>query len=158
MTESVWIDGAEVALPSSGTASLWDVLDETSTAPPFGCGTGHCGACTVLVDGIPAPSCVVPKAAVRGSVVSTVQSGPLQDLVDALAREGAVQCGFCSPGIVVTLSWALREAAAQRRCLQPAEVREHLVGHLCRCTGYQAIVAATVAVSAALLATTGPPA
>lgn len=152
MTESVRVDGAEVTLPGSGTASLWDVLDDACTSPPFGCGTGHCGACTVLVDGVPAPSCVIPKAAVRGSVVNTVHTGLLDELVDALAHEGAVQCGFCSPGIVVTLSWALREAAAQRRCLQPLEVRELLIGHLCRCTGYQSIVAATVAVSAALVA------
>lgn len=147
MMSSTSVDGVDIQLPDDGTASLWNVLDEVGVAPPFGCGTGHCGACTVLVDGVPAPSCVIPAGAVRRAEVSTVFTAVLDELVDALAVEGAVQCGFCSPGMVVTLSWAVRGAAAEGRALTDAEVRELLVGHLCRCTGYQAIVAATTATS-----------
>ncbi|MHC9293730.1 2Fe-2S iron-sulfur cluster-binding protein [Mycobacterium sp. LTG2003] len=141
------IDGTEIALPNGGTASLWDVLERAAAAPPFGCGTGHCGACTVLIDGVPAPSCVVPSGALRNAAVNTVATAALRELVDALAAEGAVQCGFCSPGMVVTLSWAVCRAVAEHRVLTAADVRELLVGHLCRCTGYQSIVTATVATS-----------
>lgn len=141
------VDGTDVVLPIGGTASLWDVLEQAGMAPPFGCGTGHCGACTVLIDGVPSPSCVVPSGALPNTAVNTVATAALRELVDALAAEGAVQCGFCSPGMVVTLSWAVCRAAAEHRVLTATEVREQLVGHLCRCTGYQSIVAATVATS-----------
>lgn len=150
------VDGTEIVLPNGGTASLWDVLEQAAAAPPFGCGTGHCGACTVLIDGVPAPSCVVPSGALRNAAVNTVATAALHELVDALAAEGAAQCGFCSPGMVVTLSWAVCRAVAEQRVLTATEVRELLVGHLCRCTGYQAIVAATVATSRILEAV--PPA
>lgn len=141
---TVEIDGEQRPLPGSGTASLWDVLDEAGSAPPLGCATGHCGACTVLLDAEPVPACVVPASLAAGARVATVGSAHLPELVEALARAGAVQCGFCSPGLVVTLSALVRECAAAGRPLPEEEVREALVGHLCRCTGYAAIVAATV--------------
>lgn len=144
MRPAIEVDGIELDLPNEGTASLWDVLDSHGIPIPMGCGTGHCGACTVLLDDTPTPSCLVPKGSVRGARIRTAASTALPALVDAMAREGAVQCGFCSPGVVVTLSWAIRLAVAHHRCLDADEVRELLIGHLCRCTGYQAIVTATV--------------
>ncbi|CAN3126269.1 (2Fe-2S)-binding protein [Mycobacterium sp. smrl_JER01] len=137
------VDGIERDLPGEGTASLWEVLDCHGVRIPMGCGTGHCGACTVLLDGTPTPSCLVPQGSVRGAHIQTAGgAAALPALVEAMAGEGAVQCGFCSPGVVITLSWAIRAAVAQRRCLEADEIRELLIGHLCRCTGYQAIIAA----------------
>lgn len=144
MRSTISVDGIEVAVPVEGTASLWAILDHHGVRVPMGCGTGHCGACTVLLDGTPTPSCVVPKGAVRGARIHTAAATALPALVEAMAREGAVQCGFCSPGLVVTLSWAIRRAVAQDRTLDTDEVKELLIGHLCRCTGYQAIIAAVL--------------
>jgi aerobic-type carbon monoxide dehydrogenase small subunit (CoxS/CutS family) len=141
---SVEVDGEPRDLPGSGTASLWDVLEEAGAAPPLGCATGHCGACTVLLDAEPVPACVVPASLAAGARVATVRSAFLPELVEALARAGAVQCGFCSPGLVVALSALVRHTVDAGVRLTADEVREALVGHLCRCTGYQAIVAATV--------------
>jgi aerobic-type carbon monoxide dehydrogenase small subunit (CoxS/CutS family) len=147
---SAEVDGERVELPGAGTASLWDVLDEAGAAPPMGCATGHCGACTVLLDRTAVPACVVPASLAAGSRVATVRSASLPELVDALARAGAVQCGFCSPGLVVTLSALVRDSLAAGSRLGEDDVREALVGHLCRCTGYRAVVAATLATARAM--------
>lgn len=149
--DQITVDGREICVPEAGTSSLWDVLDEAGARVPFGCGTGHCGACTVLVDDEPAPSCLVPKAAVAGADISTANTSALGVLAGAMALAGAVQCGFCSPGIVVTLSWAIRGAHIRRKILTESEIRDLLVGHLCRCTGYQAIVDAAVCASRQVL-------
>lgn len=138
------IDGTGRELPGEGTDSLWDVLDDAGVAPPLGCATGHCGSCTVLLDAEPTPACVVPASLAAGARVGTVRTAHLPELVDALARAGAVQCGFCSPGLVVGLSHLVRRSIAAGVPLDAEGVREALVGHLCRCTGYQAIVAATL--------------
>jgi aerobic-type carbon monoxide dehydrogenase small subunit (CoxS/CutS family) len=140
----VRVDGRCRPVPAAGTESLWDVLDATGTAPPLGCASGHCGSCTVLLDAVPVPSCLVPAATLAGAEVATVATAHLPELVEALARAGAVQCGFCSQGLVVGLSHLVRERLATAVPLSAEEVREALVGHLCRCTGYQAIVAATL--------------
>jgi carbon-monoxide dehydrogenase small subunit len=100
-----------------------------------GCGEGECGACTVLLDGLPANSCLVLTVQVRGREVRTVESlaeGELSPLVDA----GATQCGACSPGVAVTARWVKENPGLLAR----HDLRELMAGNLCRCTGYDGII------------------
>jgi aerobic carbon-monoxide dehydrogenase small subunit len=114
---------------------LLDVLREECglTGTKEGCGEGECGACTVLVDGMPVNSCLIPFAQVRGSVVTTIEGlegrHPLQD---AFIAEGGAQCGICTPGMILA-------AAALPRGATMDEIRLGLAGNICRCTGYSAI-------------------
>ena len=109
------------------------------TGTKEGCGEGECGACTVLLEGRPVLSCLVPLLQCSGAEVQTVEGVATDDgaeeFLDRFISAGGVQCGACTPGIIVT-SWALlrRQSSPSR-----AEVREALVGNLCRCTGYEAI-------------------
>ena len=106
-----------------------------------GCNEGVCGACTVLLDGRPASSCLVLAASVRGRAITTVSglSGDereLHPLQEAFLRHGAVQCGFCTPGMLLTaLAFLERHPGADRGALRAA-----LEGNLCRCTGYAKIL------------------
>jgi carbon-monoxide dehydrogenase small subunit/xanthine dehydrogenase small subunit len=114
---------------------LLDVLREECglTGTKEGCGEGECGACTVLVDGMPVNSCLIPFAQVRGSLVTTIEGlqgrHPLQD---AFIAEGGAQCGICTPGMILAAS-ALPRGATMN------EIRLGLAGNICRCTGYSAI-------------------
>lgn len=115
----------------------------------YGCGEGECGSCTVLVDGRPVTSCLVLVGQVNGRRVTTIE-GVEDDpagraLVRAFAETGAVQCGFCSPGFVLTARHLLDKEPAPDR----AAAREAVAGNLCRCTGYTKIVDAIVAAAAA---------
>lgn len=111
------------------------------TGTKLGCEVGECGACTVLLDGRPVVSCLVPIAQAHGMAVRTVEGvsspGQLNRVQQALVAQNAIQCGFCTPGMVVTGS-ALLDLCEPT----PADVRRHLAGNLCRCTGYQTIVGA----------------
>ncbi|TMA29414.1 MAG: (2Fe-2S)-binding protein [Deltaproteobacteria bacterium] len=117
---------------------LLDVLREDCALPGTkeGCGEGECGACTVLVDGEPVVSCLVPCAQVEGCEVVTIEGlagdHPLQR---AIMREVGSQCGICTPGVILA-AYPLVESP-RRPTLQ--RVREALAGNLCRCTGYEAI-------------------
>lgn len=118
------------------------------TGTHLGCEHGVCGACTVLVDGMAARSCLMLAVQAEGAQVTTVEGlageGPLNDLQQAFWEHHGLQCGFCTPGILMTLTELLREQPDPGE----AEVREALSGHLCRCTGYQNIVAAALGCAA----------
>ncbi|MBV8941346.1 MAG: (2Fe-2S)-binding protein [Solirubrobacterales bacterium] len=119
-----------------------------ATDVKYGCGEGVCGACTVLLDGAAVNSCSVIVAQVDGCEVETVsglaRDGELHPLQRELVSRGAVQCGFCIPGVMLSALEAVRLNAASTR----AEIRESLVGNICRCTGYVRIVDAVEAYGA----------
>jgi carbon-monoxide dehydrogenase small subunit/xanthine dehydrogenase small subunit len=129
------LNGLQVDVSAHPMKRLLDVLREDCGLPGTkeGCGEGECGACTVLVNGAPVVSCLVPFAHVEGSDVLTIEG--LQDqhpLQRAFAEEGAAQCGICTPGMILA-ALALGPRPSMHR------IREGLAGNLCRCTGYEAI-------------------
>ncbi len=116
------------------------------TGTKEGCGEGECGACAVLVDGRVVNSCLVPLATVEGHSVQTIEyvsnTENGKTIAKAFAEEGAVQCGFCTPGMVLTAQEILKRTAGNPT---EQEVRTGLSGNLCRCTGYDHIVNAVLA-------------
>lgn len=146
MKIEVTINGDLRALETEGHRRLLDVLrdDLGLVGSKEGCGEGECGACTVLLDGQPVNSCLVPVGQVQGSTLMTIEgmagSDGLHKVQDALIRYGGAQCGICTPGVALCAKWALeKEPGASKQRL-----RELLSGNICRCTGYQAIVDAVV--------------
>ena len=117
------------------------------TGAKYGCGQGECGACTVLADGKPILSCLTLVVAVDGKKITTIEGlaedGKLHALQEAFIDCGAIQCGFCTPGVILTAKALLDENP------EPTEgaVREYLKGNLCRCTGYAKIVEAVLTAS-----------
>jgi aerobic-type carbon monoxide dehydrogenase small subunit (CoxS/CutS family) len=105
------------------------------TGTKEGCGEGECGACTVLLDGLPVNSCLIPAYQARGHEVETVEAVSPDEL-EALHRSGATQCGACTPGVVLTSLWVRRHP----ELLETHTLRELLAGNLCRCTGYDGII------------------
>jgi len=138
------VNGKRRAFSGSGMKRLLDVLREdfALTGTKEGCGEGECGACTVLLDGEAVVSCLVPVAQAAGRRVATVESlgrpARLSPLQEAFLAEGAAQCGICTPGMLMTAAAYLRRDGAA----DASEIRRELAGNLCRCTGYQHIVAA----------------
>ena len=135
-------DPVEVEVP--GMRRLLDVLREDLglTGTKEGCGEGECGACSVLIDGAVVDSCLVPVAQVDGHAVRTVEGlavgGSLDPLQQAFLDAGAVQCGFCTSGMLLTARALLRENSTPSR----DDILHYLRGSLCRCTGYRKIVEA----------------
>jgi aerobic-type carbon monoxide dehydrogenase small subunit (CoxS/CutS family) len=118
------------------------------TGTHIGCEHGVCGACTVLVDGASARACLMLAAQADGRQVETVEglSGPgepLHPIQTALAAHHGLQCGYCTPGVIMTLLELERESAGTK--LDEPAIRRALAGNLCRCTGYQGIVDAALA-------------
>jgi len=125
--------------------SLLDVLRSRLgfTGAKQGCGVGECGACSVLIDGTPHDTCIYLAVWADGKDIRTIEGiaekdGELSDVQKAFVEEGAVQCGFCTPGLVLTTT-ALKESGKD---YTRDELKRELSGHLCRCTGYQSILKA----------------
>jgi len=137
----------EVAIEPNMT--LNEVLrDELSfTGTKYACGVGECGACTVLVDGTPILSCSTLAIAAKDRNITTIEGladGPeLHPVQKSFIEYGAIQCGYCTPGMIVTSKALLDENPSPTE----KEVKEYLAGNLCRCTGYVKIVEAVLAVA-----------
>jgi len=132
--------------------TLLEVLREELelTGAKEGCNVGDCGTCTVLIDGEPLLACLTLAVEAEGREITTIeglaQNGRLHPLQQAFVDHGAVQCGFCSPGVILSAK-ALLDANPRPT---EEEVREAIGGNLCRCTGYTKIVEAVLSVSHAL--------
>jgi carbon-monoxide dehydrogenase small subunit len=139
-----YVNNQAVELMVAPHLTLLEVLrDELFlTGTKEGCGTGDCGACTVLVDGKPVTSCLMLAVEAEGQHVETVEGlssdGELHPLQSAYMREGGLQCGFCTPGMLMSSKAILNEHPDP--CEE--EIRLGLSGNLCRCTGYDSIVRA----------------
>ncbi len=141
------VNGREPRLTVEPARSLLEVLrdDLDLTGAKYGCGEGQCGACTVLLDGAPARACLTAVGAVAPRAVRTIEGladgDRLHPVQQAFLDAGALQCGYCTPGMVMaSLALCEREPAPSE-----ADVRSALAGHLCRCGTYSRIVAAVTA-------------
>ena len=148
ITVTINLNGADVARTAPGHYTLLRWLrDEASVFDvKYGCGEGVCGTCTVLLDGMVVSSCSVLAAQVDGCSVQTLSglgSERFAELQDAFVERGAAQCGFCTPGMLLTAS----ELLARGDRPGASEIRHALHGNLCRCTGYQSIIDAILSVS-----------
>jgi carbon-monoxide dehydrogenase small subunit len=138
------VNGREVSVETDAETRLLDVLREDLhlTGTKEGCGEGECGACTVLLDGLPVNSCLIPAPQVEGREVLTIEGladgHRLHPVQAAFVEQGAVQCGFCTPGFVLSAYALLRSNSAPT----DEEILTALEGNLCRCTGYGKIVSA----------------
>ncbi len=138
------INGEDFDVVVSPTDFLVDVIRETVglTGTKKGCGIGDCGACTVLLDGSPILSCLTLALSCQGRSITTIEGlakqGELHPVQQAFVDRGAVQCGFCTPGMI------LSSKALLDRNPHPSEeeIRKGLAGNICRCTGYKKIVEA----------------
>ena len=142
MTVRFRVNGTERSLTTDPQRRLLDVLREELqlTGTKYGCGEGQCGACLVYVDGEPARSCLLPVGAADGKSVTTIEGlakgESLHPVQEAFLEEGALQCGYCTSGMILAAAALLRD--------KPDPTDEEIVagmnGHLCRCNGYVKIV------------------
>ena len=122
---------------------LWVLRDQLElTGSKYGCGEGHCGACTVLIDGAPVRSCITPVSKVAGKDITTIeglaQSGRLHPLQEAFIQADAMQCGYCTPGMILSGVGLLKKTPHPSE----PEIRRALEGNVCRCGTYPRIVTA----------------
>ena len=143
-TLTMKLNGEEVMVQIKPSALLVEVLRDQLelTGTKVACGEGECGACTVLLDGVPVNSCLVPALKAQGREVMTVEGlaplGDLHPLQKAFIEHGAVQCGYCTPGMLMSAKVLLDHNPNPTE----DEVRLAISGNLCRCTGYAKIVEA----------------
>jgi len=149
------LNGRAVSGPAEPRTLLSDFIRHVlgATGTHVGCEHGVCGACTVQIDGVPTRSCLMLAVQADGAVIATVEGlAPeprrLSPLQNSFRENHALQCGFCTPGILMSLDALLRE----RPDATEVEIREFLSGHLCRCTGYGSIVKAALAAARTLRA------
>lgn len=149
------VNGARQRVTVEGRHTLADTVRNQLglTGTNLGCEHGVCGACTVLLDGEPVRSCLLFACQVAGREVTTIEGvagsdGGLHPVQEALSRHHGLQCGFCTPGVVLTAVELAGRAGASPGAdgLSRDEIREELSGNLCRCTGYQGIVDAVESV------------
>ena len=142
ITVNLTVNGRALTRTVDARTHLIDFLrnELDLTGSHVGCEHGVCGACTVRVDGDIVRGCLVLAAQLEGSTVDTIEgltaSGEIADLQDAFVRFNALQCGYCTPGMLLCAS----ELLTRKPTTDRAEIREHISGNYCRCTGYQAIV------------------
>ena len=136
------INGKDVEKGVDGRASLTDMLrnDYRLTSVKKGCEVGECGACNVLIDGEAFNSCIYLAVWAEGKHIRTLEgltgpNGELSDIQEAFVEETAIQCGFCTPGFIMTAE----EILEANKLYSDEELRKLLSGHLCRCTGYENI-------------------
>nr|WP_317282434.1 2Fe-2S iron-sulfur cluster-binding protein [uncultured Sellimonas sp.] len=133
------LNGKQVATEVSAGAVLMDVLRNLGCySVKCGCETTNCGLCTVWVDGVPALSCSVLAIRVEGKKITTLEGleEEAYEFGAYLAKEGAEQCGFCSPGFIMNVLAMKRELCKDGHIPEQEEIKEYLAGNLCRCTGY----------------------
>ena len=146
------VNGEVLELAIAPHHTLLEVLREDAglTGTKHGCEQGECGLCTVLVDGLPQFSCLTLALEAQGAEIRTVEGladgGELSVLQQAYAEKGASQCGYCSPGMLMSAQALLERNVSPTR----EEIREALAGNLCRCTGYLAILDAVELAAARL--------
>ena len=149
------VNGEPRTLELDTRTTLLDALREHLglTGAKKGCDHGQCGACTVLIDGRRANSCLAPAVAHAGAEVTTIEGlasgGDLHPLQAAFIAHDAFQCGYCTPGQICSAAGLLREAAAEGLALDDDAIRERMSGNLCRCGAYVNIVRAIAAVAPA---------
>ena len=139
------VNGKEYNINVDIRKSLLEVLREelNYTGAKQGCGVGECGACTVIIDGVTADSCIYLAVWADGKNIKTIEgvsdrSGKLSDIQESYIDAGAVQCGFCTPGLILSTEVLLENNTEPSK----DEIRRGLSGNLCRCTGYQKIIEA----------------
>ena len=143
-TIEMTVNGQNIRSSAEGSQTLLEFLREQLdlTGTKRGCDQGDCGACTVLIDGQPVNSCLVLAAEVSDKDITTIeglgQDDRLHPLQQAFVDHNAVQCGFCTPGMILTATALLNENPNPTE----TEIRRYLQGNLCRCTGYSKIVQA----------------
>lgn len=144
------INGESYEVSLKPNETLLDVIRDRIglTGTKKGCDTGQCGACTVLLEGKPVPSCLVLAVDAQGKDIMTIEGvaidGKLHPIQDAFVKEGAVQCGYCTPAMILTAK-ALLDVNPNPT---EQEIKEAISGNLCRCTGYVKIVKAISSVDA----------
>ena len=142
---SCTVNGRPITLTVDIRKSLLEILRETGhTGVKEGCGAGECGACTVLVDDVPVDSCLYLAVWADGCAVRTIEGesrgGRLSEVQQAYLDTGAVQCGFCTPGLVMTTTAFVEKHKGEK--VSREQIRKAHAGNLCRCTGYEGIIRA----------------